>query len=133
MARRTAPSTPDLLSPIERRHVKRAGLWTGRSQSFERGRIEVSALPQDSSVKISVSDTGEGIAPEQLPRIFERFHRTDASRARSSGGYGLGLAIVKQLVIAQGGEVSVDSQLGRGSAFNFTLPVSSNGIPSSPA
>ena len=97
------------------------------------GRIEVSALPQASFVKISISDNGEGIAPEQLPRIFERFHRTDASRARSSGGYGLGLAIVKQLVMAHGGEVSVDSELGRGSTFTFTLRVASIGIPSSPA
>ena len=97
------------------------------------GQIEVSALPQAGSVMIAVCDNGEGIAPEHLSRIFERFHRTDASRARSSGGYGLGLAIVKQLVIAQGGQVSVDSQLGRGSTFSFTLPVASNGIPSSPA
>jgi len=97
------------------------------------GRIEVSALPQASFVKISISDNGEGIAPEQLPRIFERFHRTDASRARSSGGYGLGLAIVKQLVMAHGGEVSLDSELGRGSTFTFTLRVASIGIPSSPA
>jgi two-component system, OmpR family, phosphate regulon sensor histidine kinase PhoR len=58
-----------------------------------------------------------------LPRLFERFYRVDKGRSREMGGTGLGLSIVKHLVHAQGGEVSVTSELGRGSRFAFTLPV----------
>ena len=72
---------------------------------------------------ITVSDTGEGISPDDLPYVFDRFYRADKSRSRSSGGSGIGLAIVKQLVEAHGGKVWVESQPGRGTTFGFTLPV----------
>ena len=72
---------------------------------------------------ISVKDTGEGIPPENLPHIFERFYRVGNSRARSEGGTGLGLAIVKQIAEAHGGRVWAESQLGQGSTFYITLPV----------
>ena len=68
-----------------------------------------------------VSDTGPGIPPEDLPRIFERFYRVDKSRAGASG-VGLGLAIVKEIVEAHGGKVSLSSQLDRGSRFTVRLP-----------
>jgi two-component system phosphate regulon sensor histidine kinase PhoR len=74
-------------------------------------------------VEVFVSDTGSGIPPEDLPRLFERFYRVDKARSRELGGTGLGLAIVKHLVRAHGGEVRVESQLGQGSTFLFTLPV----------
>jgi two-component system phosphate regulon sensor histidine kinase PhoR len=74
-------------------------------------------------VEVFVRDTGAGIPPEDLPRLFERFYRVDKARSRELGGTGLGLAIVKHLVRAHGGEVSVESQLGQGSTFLFTLPV----------
>ncbi|MGE5601414.1 MAG: ATP-binding protein [Nitrososphaerales archaeon] len=86
------------------------------------GEIAVSAVRQDGTVLVSVCDTGEGISPEALPHVFDRFYRADRSRARHTGGYGLGLAIVKQLVQAHGGTVTVESELGKGSAFRFTLP-----------
>jgi len=70
----------------------------------------------------TVSDTGEGIVPDDLPYVFDRFYRADKSRSRSSGGSGIGLAIVKQLVEAHGGKVWVESQPGRGALFGFTLP-----------
>jgi len=70
-----------------------------------------------------VRDTGEGIAPEHLPHVFDRFYRADKSRARQTGGAGLGLAIVRQLVAAHGGTVGVNSVVGQGSTFTFTLPV----------
>lgn len=72
---------------------------------------------------IQVADTGIGIPPEDLPHVFERFYRTDASRARASGGFGLGLAIVRDLVSAMGGTVAVTSQVDQGSRFIVTLRV----------
>jgi PAS domain S-box-containing protein len=87
------------------------------------GRIAVSASMSDGSIRVEVRDTGTGIAPEELPHIWERFHRGDPSRARGEGGTGLGLAIVRSLVSAHGGAVSVASAVGEGSTFSFTLPV----------
>jgi two-component system phosphate regulon sensor histidine kinase PhoR len=71
---------------------------------------------------ISIADTGEGISAEHLQRIFERFYRTDRARSREIGGTGLGLAIVKHLARLHGGEVSVNSVLGKGSTFSIELP-----------
>lgn len=73
-------------------------------------------------VLVAVSDTGSGIPSSALPRIFERFYRVDASRARPGGGTGLGLAIVRHLVQAMGGEVSAESELGKGTTIHFSLP-----------
>lgn len=87
------------------------------------GEITVSARSQNTQVAVSVRDTGVGIAPEDLPLIFERFYRADRSRTRTTGGAGLGLAIVKQLVEAHGGQVTAESQPGVGSTFTFALPV----------
>ena len=74
-------------------------------------------------VALTVADTGIGIPPEDLERVFERFYRTDASRTRSSGGFGLGLAIVRDLVNAMGGSVSVTSKVGEGSCFRVLLRI----------
>ena len=73
---------------------------------------------------ITVEDTGPGIAPEHLPRIFERFYRVDPARSRDQGGAGLGLAIVKHLVESMNGSVSAESEPGKGSRFVVTLPAS---------
>jgi len=86
------------------------------------GEISITASVIETIVKISVRDTGEGIAPEHLPYLFERFYRADSSRTRATGGTGLGLAIVKQVVEAHGGQVLVESQPGKGACFTFTLP-----------
>jgi heavy metal sensor kinase len=74
-------------------------------------------------VRLSVQDTGSGIAPEILPHIFDRFYRADVSRNRNYGGAGLGLAIVKWIADAHGGEVLVESQPGQGSTFILALPL----------
>ena len=70
---------------------------------------------------LTVSDTGPGIASEHLGRLFERFYRVDKGRSRASGGTGLGLAIVKHIAMLHGGNVSVNSELGKGSSFTITL------------
>lgn len=88
------------------------------------GSITVSARQADGWVEISVADTGEGIPAEELPNIFERFYRVDKSRARATGGHGLGLTITRRLVEAHGGKIAVQSELGKGSRFTFTVPVS---------
>ena len=83
----------------------------------------MTAAKQGSWVEISVSDTGEGIPAQDLPNIFERFYRVDRSRARATGGSGLGLTIARRLVEAHGGKITVQSELGKGSRFSFTLPI----------
>jgi len=85
--------------------------------------IGVGAVPEGDTVKFWVRDSGMGIPAEDLPRLFERFYRVDKARSRELGGTGLGLSIVKHLVLAQGGQVWVDSRAGEGSTFWFTLPV----------
>jgi signal transduction histidine kinase len=91
----------------------------------ETGSILVSAWRdrQEQEVWIAVTDTGIGIAPEDLPYVFERFWRADKSRSRYSGGTGIGLAIARRLVELQGGKIKVESELGKGSIFKFSLPV----------
>ena len=77
---------------------------------------------RDGEAVVSVTDQGRGIEPKHLPRVFERFYRTDKARSRELGGTGLGLSIVKHVAEAHGGRVSVDSYPGRGSTFRIHLP-----------
>jgi signal transduction histidine kinase len=94
-----------------------------KSSVLARRRVVQNPPPQ--WVTISVTDTGEGILQEDLPRLFERFYRGD--RARVAGGTGLGLAIAKEIITAHGGTINVESVLGRGSTFTIRLPVQ-NGV-----
>jgi two-component system, OmpR family, sensor kinase len=87
----------------------------------DRIRVAVAATP-DGQTRIAVRDEGEGIAPEHLPHLFERFYRADGARGRSSGGTGLGLAIARAIARAHGGEISVTSAPGQGATFLVTLP-----------
>jgi len=88
----------------------------------EGGLVEVGAAQRNGEVEVSVADTGAGIAPEDLDRIFEEFQQTDAG-ARQREGTGLGLALAKRFVEMHGGRIWCDSELGKGSTFRFTLPV----------
>jgi two-component system phosphate regulon sensor histidine kinase PhoR len=87
------------------------------------GRVTITTEQQNGRAAIHIEDTGVGIAAQDLPRVFERLYRADKSRSRRTEGTGLGLAIVKHLVQAHGGEITVKSELGRGSRFTFTLPL----------
>jgi len=87
------------------------------------GKITLAGRPMDAGVRILVSDTGEGIPEEDLPAVFDRFWKGDKSRSHASGaGSGLGLAIVRQLVLAHGGRIRVESQVGEGATFIIDLP-----------
>jgi two-component system phosphate regulon sensor histidine kinase PhoR len=86
------------------------------------GSVTVSAVEEGTMVRVAVADSGIGIPPRDIPRIFERFYRVDEARTREQGGTGLGLAIVKHIVQLHGGSVTVESVPGKGSTFSFTLP-----------
>jgi len=88
------------------------------------GHVTISTTQKDEWIEVAVTDTGEGIPDEDLPNIFERFYRVDKSRTRATGGTGLGLTIAKRLIEAHGGSIKVHSELGKGSRFTFTLPIS---------
>jgi len=86
------------------------------------GRVDIHAGLTDDGVLLSISDTGEGISPDDLPHIFERFYRGEKSRSRASGGAGLGLAITRGIVEAHGGSIRVESVPGKGTVFTIVLP-----------
>ncbi|MCE7949066.1 MAG: GAF domain-containing protein [Chloroflexi bacterium CFX4] len=86
-------------------------------------RVVAQHVPDDKVVMISVEDTGIGIAPEHLGEVFEQFRQVDGSSSRRAGGTGLGLTITKRLVEMHGGRIWVESELGKGSKFKFTIPV----------
>jgi len=88
------------------------------------GHVSVRVGHDGHAAVLQVEDTGPGIAPEHLPRIFDRFYRADKARSRAAGGTGLGLTIAKLLVDAHGGELSLYSQLGHGTTASVRLPLS---------
>ena len=88
----------------------------------EEGRIGIKARQADGSVEISVSDTGIGISPEDQAKIFEEFRQVGGDYARKREGTGLGLTLAKKFVELHGGRIWVESEVGKGSTFIFTLP-----------
>jgi PAS domain S-box-containing protein len=96
--------------------------------TFEGG-IRVALRPAPGKVELVVADTGGGIPPEELPRVFERFHRIEAARARTHEGSGIGLALVHDLVKLHGGEIELASELGKGTTFTVSIPTGTAHLP----
>jgi signal transduction histidine kinase len=94
----------------------------------ERGQVEVAVQRSNGSVELAVSDNGPGVAESDLPHLFDRFWRSDKSRARSEGGAGLGLAIAKQLVEAQAGTITASNVPGGGLRVVFRLNATQSGL-----
>ncbi|MFE2347673.1 SpoIIE family protein phosphatase [Kitasatospora cineracea] len=93
------------------------------------GSIRVTVRARDGEAEVTVADTGIGVAPEEIPRLFERFHRIENARSRSNEGSGIGLALVKELVDLHGGTITADSTEGRGTRFTIRLPFGSAHLP----
>ncbi|MBG6071043.1 MULTISPECIES: ATP-binding protein [unclassified Polaromonas] len=96
--------------------------------TFE-GAIAVSLRQVDRAVELRVSDTGTGVSAEEVPRLFERFHRVETARGRTHEGSGIGLALVQELVKLHGGSIRADSELGRGTMFTLSIPLGSQHLP----
>lgn len=109
---------PRRLSQAIRNLVENAIKYTG-----EGGSVQVSLKKDAHFAYIAIADTGEGIAKEELDRIFERFYRVDKARARETGGSGLGLYLVRSIAVMHGGRVDVESEKGKGSVFTLVLPL----------
>ena len=88
------------------------------------GEIRIQAHQEENTLYFAVSDTGKGIARDQIPRVFERFYTVDQSRSRTTGGTGLGLAIAKHIVLSHQGKISLESTMGEGSSFYIEIPQS---------
>ena len=122
------PEPPDLTVCADRRYLETiVGHLVGNALKFcPAAAVEIRAEARDDGVAITVTDRGEGIAAEHLPRIFDRFYQADMSSSRAHEGLGCGLYLVQVLVEAHGGCVEVESQVGEGSRFTVWLP---QGLP----
>lgn len=117
------PDLPPALADPERVEQVLINLLGNALQYTTQGSIIVRAWSESDKIWIAVEDTGKGISAEDLPHVFERFWRSDRSRDRASGGTGIGLSISRRLVELQGGTIGVESELGKGSTFRFSLPL----------
>ena len=117
------PGLPDLLMDANRIAQVVTNLLSNAIKfSPPEGRIEVRAATEGPMVRVSVRDCGEGIAPEDIPKLFRKFSQIDSGSTRKVGGTGLGLVICKGIVEQHGGTIGVDSAQGEGSSFYFLMP-----------
>jgi two-component system phosphate regulon sensor histidine kinase PhoR len=115
---------PDILADNRRLQEVLQNLLDNAIQyTLPSGKIVLSAETRGDEVIVTVADTGIGIPQADQPRIFERFYRVDVARSREAGGTGLGLSISKHLMEAQGGRIWVESEVGVGSKFHFSIPI----------
>jgi signal transduction histidine kinase len=133
---RVVEAQPDSSLPVhadegELRRALRHLLTNALHYTPAGGFITVTTAADRRQIVFTVSDTGIGIAPEDLPRIFDPFYRADPARQIDSGGMGLGLSVVKMIVEAHNGQIAVQSQPGIGSSFTLSLPIVANGEKSS--
>jgi signal transduction histidine kinase len=92
------------------------------------GKVTLAVSSQENKVRITITDTGVGISPEQLPHIFDKFFQADNQAQAAAKGTGLGLAIAKEIVEAHGGDIAVESTVGRGTSFTVSLPAEPTGV-----
>lgn len=118
----TAPDLPLIAADVNRLIQVLLNLFGNAIKFTEQGSVRGTARPVGNGVEIAVSDTGIGIAPEALPKIFDAFHQADSSTTRRFGGTGLGLSIARRLIEMLGGSISVVSDVGAGSTFTVWLP-----------
>ncbi len=127
LVKEVAPDIPPLKTDRDKLKQIILNLLSNAAKFTEKGEIKIAAWRENSSVKLTVSDTGIGMKKEALDYIFEEFRQVDMSTTRKYGGTGLGLAIVKRLVNLLGGDISVESEVGKGSKFTITMPISLKG------
>jgi signal transduction histidine kinase len=118
-----APDIPPLKTDRDKLKQSVLNLLSNAVKFTEHGEIKVAAWRENGSLKLTVSDTGIGMKKEALDLIFEEFRQADMSSTRRYGGTGLGLAIVRRFINLMGGEIAVESQVGKGSKFTITLPM----------
>jgi signal transduction histidine kinase len=123
LVREIALDVPPINTDREKLEQILLNLLSNAAKFTERGEIKISAWRENGFLKVAVSDTGIGMEREALQYIFEEFRRVDGAGTRKYSGTGLGLAIVKKLVALLGGEISVESELGKGSTFTVKLPI----------
>ncbi|HBA41291.1 MAG TPA: hypothetical protein DCZ05_16710 [Deltaproteobacteria bacterium] len=127
LVKEIAPDLPPLNTDRDKLKQVILNLLSNAAKFTEKGEIKVSASRENESMKLIVSDTGIGMKQEALDYIFEEFRQVDMSTTRKYGGTGLGLAIVKKLVNLLGGDISVESEVGKGSKFTITMPINLKG------
>ena len=127
LVKEIAPDLPPLNTDRDKLKQVILNLLSNAAKFTEKGEIKVSASRENGSMKLIVSDTGIGMKQEALDYIFEEFRQVDMSTTRKYGGTGLGLAIVKKLVNLLGGDISVESEVGKGSKFTITMPINLKG------
>jgi signal transduction histidine kinase len=118
-----APDIPPLKTDRDKLKQAVLNLLSNAAKFTEKGEIKVAAWRDNGNVKLTVSDTGIGMKQEALNYIFDEFRQADMSSTRKYGGTGLGLAIVKRFINLMGGDIGVESEVGRGSKFTITIPV----------
>jgi len=124
IVRDIAPNLPPLTTDREKLKQILFNLLSNAAKFTEQGEIKVSAAPENGNLKLAVADTGIGMKKEALDHIFEEFQQAEKTTASKYGGTGLGLAIVKQFINLMGGEIGVESEVGKGSKFTITIPMS---------